>query len=70
MHRCHEIDFARLLGFATASDLPSHKIDFRDGHFGARLGAKVGDKVWAACDVPCASCDVANSTETPDETEA
>jgi hypothetical protein len=66
MRNSDAIDYARLLGFASISDQRSDKIDFRDGLFGARLGAKVGDKNWVACDLPSASCDL--SRVAPDET--
>ena len=49
------IDYARLLGFAAVSDRLSGSVDFRDENLGAKLGAKVGDKSWAARDLPCES---------------
>lgn len=49
------IDYARLLGFASVSDRLSGSFDFRDESLGAKLGAKVGEKSWAACDRPCGS---------------
>ncbi len=49
------IDYAKLLGFASVSDQLSGRVDFRDANFGAKLGAKVGDKFWAARDLPCGS---------------
>lgn len=49
------IDYARLLGFASVSDRLSGSVDFRDENLGAKLGAKVGEKSWAACDHPCGS---------------
>jgi len=68
MRNFNVIDYARLLGFAAMSDQPSHEIDFRDGLFGARLGAKVGDKNWVASDLPSASCNHVNSRAPTDET--
>ena len=46
-----KIDYSKLLGFATVSDRPSIKIDFRDDTIGAKLGAKVGVKEMAALDL-------------------
>ena len=45
------IDFARLFGFASVSDHLSGKVDFQDLSVGSKLGAKVGDKFWATCDL-------------------
>jgi hypothetical protein len=70
MQNSDGIQYAKLLGFAAVRDQPSGKIDFRDEHFGARLGAKVGDKVWVACDLAYSSCDGVKSGEAPDETAA
>lgn len=68
MRNFHEIDYARLLGFAAMTNQSLGKIDFRDGLFGARLGAKVGDKNWVACDLPGASRATDDLEEAPDET--
>jgi hypothetical protein len=68
MQKSDGIEYARLLGFTAMCNQPLGKIDFRDGLLGARLGAKVGDKVWVACDLPCASCDGVDSGEAFDET--
>ena len=55
MRKATAIDYARLLGFASVSDQLSGSVDFRDENLGAKLGAKVGDKFWAARDLPCGS---------------
>lgn len=54
MRKANAIDYARLLGFASVSEQLSGSVDFRDEHLGAKLGAKVGDKSWAARDLPSA----------------
>ena len=38
----NQIDFGKLLGFATVSDQIAEGVDFQDATMGARLGAKVG----------------------------
>lgn len=52
MQKTRAIEYARLLGFASISDQLSGSVDFRDENLGAKLGAKVGDKSWAARDLP------------------
>ena len=42
MAEAQHIDFSKLLGFDTVSDLMSDGVDFRDDILGAKLGAKVG----------------------------
>ena len=42
MQKTDKIDYAKLLGFAAASDQISGSVDFSDETIGARLGAKVG----------------------------
>jgi hypothetical protein len=56
MQNSDGIDYAKLLGFAAVRAQPSGEIDFREENFGARLGAKVGDKILVACDLPALSC--------------
>jgi len=55
MQKPGAIDYARLLGFASVTDQLSGNVDFQDESIGAMLGAKVGDKTWAACDLQCGS---------------
>jgi hypothetical protein len=58
MRKAAAIDFGKLLGFASVTGTLPGNVDFRDANLGARLGAKVGDKTWAACafdDAPCSS---------------
>ena len=38
-----KIDFGRLLGFETVSELIEGRPDLQDENLGAKLGAKVGD---------------------------
>ena len=49
--KASSIDYARLLGFASVSGQLSGSVDFRAESIGAKLGAKVGDKFWATCDL-------------------
>ncbi len=69
MRKTRAIEFARLLGFASISDQLSGSVDFRDEKLGAKLGAKVGDKSWAARDLSCESDPSAAHSHT-EETEA
>jgi hypothetical protein len=52
MKEHRKIDLSKLLGFDLVSDEILTNINLREHAFGARLGAKVGDKVLAAPDLP------------------
>jgi hypothetical protein len=47
-----EINFSKLFGFALIADHLSTAIDLRDDTVGARIGAKVGDKIKSAVELP------------------
>ena len=44
MNENRKIDFSKLLGFMVMSEELAERVDFQDGTFSGRLGAKVGDK--------------------------
>jgi hypothetical protein len=55
MDTSDKVDFSKLLGFGLVTEELAEKVDFQNGTFGGRLGAKIGDKTCSLLDLEATS---------------